>query len=49
MKKIIQWLRRLFGLKAMEAKENIFPDAETLRMQTLEKTPFITDKQILNE
>lgn len=29
--------------------DNIFPDAKTLRQETLENTPFITDEQILEK
>lgn len=48
-KKLLQWLRKLFVTQAEKAEVPvIFPDAETLRQETLEKTPFITDEQLLS-
>ena len=51
IQKLLHWLRKLFVTQTKKAaitEEIIFPDAETLRQETLEKVPFITDKQLLS-
>lgn len=48
LKKFFQWIRRLCGLNA-EEESIVFPDATTLRQETLDNAPFITDKEILEE